>query len=209
MGCAPNHRSIPVESTGIASVVVTRRLRAVGIRDRSIIPASPWQNGFAERLIGSIRRECVDHIIVLGEAHLRRILISYAVYYNSVKTHRSLHKDAPIVRPIRQIGIVRSHPILGGLHHHSSGFEFSVHTAEDRPHPADLRPIAERNQRPKRSGAIFLQASTSPCTTPTDLSKASRSLPASSISTMRSTPFDPITTGTPTYMSFTPYSPLR
>ena len=67
----------------------------------------------------------------------------------------------------------------------------------------------ERNQRPSRSGAIFLQASTRPCTAPTDLSNASRSLPASSISTMRSTPFDPITTGTPTYMSFTPYSPLR
>src|ERR1700736_7061127 len=65
------------------------------------------------------------------------------------------------------------------------------------------------HQRPSRSGAIFLQASISPCTAPTDLSKASRSLPASSISTMRSTPFDPITTGTPTYMSFTPYSPLR
>ncbi len=91
----------------------------------------------------------------------------------------------------------------------TSGFEFSVHTAEDRPHLADLRPIAERNQRPKRSGAIFLQASTKPCTAPTDLSNASRSLPASSISTMRSTPFDPMTTGTPTYMSFTPYSPLR
>src|SRR6266571_8024073 len=69
--------------------------------------------------------------------------------------------------------------------------------------------IARRNQRPSRSGAIFLQASTRPCTAPTDLSNASRSLPASSISTTRSTPFDPITTGTPTYMSFTPYSPER
>src|SRR6202795_5020096 len=67
----------------------------------------------------------------------------------------------------------------------------------------------ECDQRPSKSGAIFLQASTRPCTAPTDLSNASRSLPASSISTMRSTPFDPITTGTPTYMSFTPYSPLR
>src|SRR5215470_17744975 len=65
------------------------------------------------------------------------------------------------------------------------------------------------NHRPSKSGAIFLQASTSPCTAPTDLSKASRSLPASSISTMRSTPLPPITTGTPTYMSFTLYSPLR
>jgi transposase InsO family protein len=102
----------------IYGAVVTRRLRAMGIRDKPIAPASPWQNGFAERLIGSICRECVDHIIVLGEAHLRRILISYAAYYNSVRTHRSLHKDAPIFRPIQQIGIIRSHPILGGLHHH-------------------------------------------------------------------------------------------
>jgi transposase InsO family protein len=64
--------------------VVTRRLRAMGIRDKPTAPASPWQNGFAERLIGSIQRECVDHIIVLGEAHLRRILKSYADYYNPV-----------------------------------------------------------------------------------------------------------------------------
>jgi len=62
----------------IYGAVVTRRLRAMGIRDKPIAPASPWQNGFVERLIGSIRRECVDHIIVLGEAHLRRILKSYA-----------------------------------------------------------------------------------------------------------------------------------
>jgi len=102
----------------IYGTVVTRRLRAMGIRDKPIAPASPWQNGFAERLIGSIRRECLDHIIVFGEAHLRRILISYAAYYNSVRTHRSLHKDAPIFRPIQRIGIIRSHPILGGLHHH-------------------------------------------------------------------------------------------
>jgi transposase InsO family protein len=102
----------------IYGAVVTRRLRAMGIRDKPIAAASPWQNGFAERLIGSIRRECLDHIIVSGETHLRRILISYAAYYNSVRTHRSLNKDAPIFRPIQQIGIIRSHPILGGLHHH-------------------------------------------------------------------------------------------
>src|ERR1700681_5040750 len=80
----------------VYGAVVTRRLRAMGIRDKPIAAASPWQNGFAERLIGSIRRECVDHVIVLGEAHLRRILISYAAYYTSVRTHRSLNKDAPI-----------------------------------------------------------------------------------------------------------------
>jgi Integrase core domain len=62
--------------------VVARRLRAMGIRDKPTASASPWQNGFVERLIGSIRRECVDHIIVLGEMHLRRVLKSYADYYN-------------------------------------------------------------------------------------------------------------------------------
>jgi transposase InsO family protein len=65
---------------------VTRRLRAMGIRDKPTAPASPWQNGFAERLIGSIRRECLDHIIVLGEEHLRRTLKNYAAYYNGVRT---------------------------------------------------------------------------------------------------------------------------
>ena len=64
---------------------VTRRLRAMSIRDKPIAPGSPWQNGFAERLIGSIRRECVDHIVVLGEAHLRRILTKYATYYNELR----------------------------------------------------------------------------------------------------------------------------
>jgi transposase InsO family protein len=102
----------------IYSAVVTRRLRAMGIRDKPIAPASPWQNGFTERLIGSIRRECLDHIIVMGEAHLRRTLISYAAYYNSVRTHRSLHKDAPIWRPVQRTGVITSNPILGGLHHH-------------------------------------------------------------------------------------------
>src|SRR5258705_8443142 len=70
----------------------------MGIRDKPTAPASPWQNGFAERLIGSIRRECVDHIIVLGEVHLRQILQSYARYYNDIRTHRSLNKDAPVSR---------------------------------------------------------------------------------------------------------------
>jgi transposase InsO family protein len=102
----------------IYGAVVTRRLRAMGIRDKPIAPASPWQNCFAERLIGSIRRECLDHILVLGEAHLRRILNSYADYYNGVRTHRSLHKDAPVFRAFQLTGIIRSHPILGGLHHH-------------------------------------------------------------------------------------------
>jgi hypothetical protein len=80
--------------------------------------ASPWQNGFAERLIGSIRRECLDHIVVFGEAHLRRILRSYAHYCNDIRTHRSLDKDAPASRPVQRTGSISSHAILGGLHHH-------------------------------------------------------------------------------------------
>ena len=98
--------------------VVPRRWRAMGIRDKPTARASPWQNGFAERLIGSIRRECLDHVIIWGEPHLRRILRSYGNYYNNMRTHRSLNKDAPISRPIQRTGIISSHPILGGLHHH-------------------------------------------------------------------------------------------
>jgi transposase InsO family protein len=97
--------------------VVLRRIRAMGIRDKPIALGSPWQNGFAERLIGSIRRECLDHLIVLGEAQLRRILQGYADYYNNIRTHRSLAKDAPAFRAVQRIGIIASHAILGGLHH--------------------------------------------------------------------------------------------
>ena len=103
---------------GAFGAAVMRRLRAMGIRDKPIAPASPWQNAIAERLIGSIRRECVDHLIVFGERHLRRILRHYAYYYNEVRTHRSLNKDAPIFRAIQRIGIIESHAVLGGLHQH-------------------------------------------------------------------------------------------
>jgi transposase InsO family protein len=102
----------------VYGAAVTRRLRAMGIRDKPIAPGSPWQNGFAERLIGSIRRECIDHLVVLGEAHLRRILTKYAAYYNELRTHRSLNKDAPIHRAIQYVGDIVSAPVLGGLHHH-------------------------------------------------------------------------------------------
>jgi transposase InsO family protein len=101
----------------IYGAVVTRRLRAMGIRDKPIAPASPWQNGFAERLIGSIRRECLDHVIILGEAHLRRIMKSYARYYNGFRTHRSLNKDTPNSRPVQRSGPISSYAILAGLHH--------------------------------------------------------------------------------------------
>ena len=79
----------------------TRRLRAMGIRDRPTAPRSPWQNGHAERLIGSIRRECLDHVIVFGERHLRHVLRAYAHYYNGVRTHLSLAKDSPLTRSVQ------------------------------------------------------------------------------------------------------------
>jgi transposase InsO family protein len=96
---------------------VTRRLRAMGIRDRPITPRSPWQNGHVERLIGSIRRECLDHLVVLGEGHLRYLLASYLTYYNGVRTHLALDKDAPLHRPAQTSGRIASVSWLGGLHH--------------------------------------------------------------------------------------------
>lgn len=96
---------------------VRRRLAAMGIRDHPIAPRSPWQNGHAERLIGSIRRECLDHMVILGEEHLRRVLATYADYYNESRPHLSLAKDAPRHRPIQTTGVIVGTPILGGLHH--------------------------------------------------------------------------------------------
>jgi transposase InsO family protein len=93
------------------------RLRSMGIRDRPTSPRSPWQNGYVERLIGLIRRECIDHIIVLGERHLRHVLQSYMKYYNKVRTHLSLDKDAPVSRTIERTGHILCLPVLGGLHH--------------------------------------------------------------------------------------------
>jgi transposase InsO family protein len=78
----------------------------MGIRDKPIAPGSPWQNAFTERLIGSIHRECVDHTVILGEAHLRRVLNSYARHYNASRIHRSLSNDAPFPRPIERLGVL-------------------------------------------------------------------------------------------------------
>src|SRR5476649_2828390 len=97
--------------------VFTARIRAMGIRDRPTSFRAPWQNGCVERLIGSIRRECTDHLIVVNEEHLRRILAKFAAYYNHARTHTSLGKDAPYTRPIERFGHVVAHPILGELHH--------------------------------------------------------------------------------------------
>jgi transposase InsO family protein len=93
------------------------RVRAMGIRDRPTSFRSPWQNGYVERLIGSVRRECTDHLIAFNAEHLQRILAKYATYYNEVRTHVSLGKDAPCTRPIERFGDIVAYPILGGLHH--------------------------------------------------------------------------------------------
>ena len=89
----------------------------MGIRDKPIAPGAPWQNAYAERLIGTIRRECLDHVIVLGESHLRGLLAKFAAYYNQSRIHQSLDKDSPFHRAIERVGVIASQPLLGGLHH--------------------------------------------------------------------------------------------
>ena len=93
------------------------RVRVMGIRDRPISPGSPWQNGIAERLIGTLRRGCLDQMLIFGETHLRCVLSSYMSYYNAARTHLSLKKDAPLKRAIQRAGTIVAIPVLGGLHH--------------------------------------------------------------------------------------------
>jgi transposase InsO family protein len=91
---APRH--LIRDRDGAFGPAYTRCVRAMGIRDHPTAPRSPWQNGYVEHFIGSIRRECVDHLVVFDEAHLRRVLKNYAPYYNRVRTHLSLDKNAPV-----------------------------------------------------------------------------------------------------------------
>jgi transposase InsO family protein len=97
--------------------VFTARVKAMGIRDQPITPGSPWQNGAAERLIGSLRRECLDQLLIFGEEHLRRVLADYAAYYNQTRPHLTLQKDAPLRRAVQRFGSIVAVPVLGGLHH--------------------------------------------------------------------------------------------
>ena len=96
------------------------RVDGLGIEQVLTAPRSPWQNPFVERIIGSIRRECLDHVIVLDERHLKRILRKYVDYYHSCRTHLSLEKDAPEPRRVESpaMGKVRAIPKVGGLHHY-------------------------------------------------------------------------------------------
>ena len=97
--------------------VFKRRIRAMGIRDHPVAFRSPWQNGYVERVIGSIRRECLDHLILINEDHLHRVLSEYVNHYNNCRTHRSLAKDTPNHRRVERGGSIIVHPILCGLHH--------------------------------------------------------------------------------------------
>jgi transposase InsO family protein len=96
-----------------------QRVKGMGIREVLTAPQSPWQNPFAERLIGSIRRECLNHVFVLGERHLRHLLTRYFAYYHQARTHLALDKDAPDPRPIQlpATGKIVQRPEVGGLHH--------------------------------------------------------------------------------------------
>ena len=91
----------------------------MGVPEVLSSPSSPWQNPYVERLIGSIRRECLNHVIVLGEKHLRRMLGAYLAYYHGSRTHLSLEKDAPTPRRVQHVseGAVIAFPAVGGLHH--------------------------------------------------------------------------------------------
>ena len=91
----------------------------MGIEEVLTAPQRPWQNPFVERLIGSIRRECLNHVLVLGERHLHRILARYFAYYHQVGTHLALGEDAPDLRPIElpATGKIVQLPEVGGLHH--------------------------------------------------------------------------------------------
>jgi transposase InsO family protein len=105
------------DNDGAYGQAFRRRVRAMGIRDRPISPRSPWQNPYAERLIGTLRRDCLDHVLIFGVQHLLRLLASYSRYYNETRTHLSLDKDTPLGRAVQRSGTIMSVPILSGLHH--------------------------------------------------------------------------------------------
>ena len=106
------------DNDGIYSDEFKGAIKRFGLKDKPTAPRSPWQNPFAERVIGTLRRECLDHMIVLSEKHLYTILHEYIFeYYNISRTHMSLEKDSPEHRPIQKDGEIVSKPILGRLHH--------------------------------------------------------------------------------------------
>jgi len=105
------------DNDGAYGQAFTSRVRAMGIRDRPTSPRSPWQNPYVERLIGTLRRDCLDHVLIFGERHLRRVLTFYSLYYNETRTHLGLSKDTPRRRAVQRSGTIVTTQVLSGLHH--------------------------------------------------------------------------------------------
>ena len=118
-GDGPEPRYLLRDRDGAYGDDFRRVVRAIGIQEILTAPQSPWQNPYAERVIGSIRRECLDHLIVLSEDHLRWILREYVRYYNETRPHLSLERNAPMPRSVElsALGAVVAVPQVGGLHH--------------------------------------------------------------------------------------------
>jgi transposase InsO family protein len=135
-------RYIIRDRDGAYAEAFIRRLTAMGIRDRPISARSPWQNGLAERLIGSIRRDCLDHVVIFGEQHLRHLLNSYQEYYNKSRTHLSLKKDAPIPRDAQRAGRVRAN--LGWA---SPSVHSSLSIRQRHGPVFQIQPVPERNAK--------------------------------------------------------------
>ena len=114
---APNH--LLRDRDGKYGEEFVRRVESLGIKQVLISTRSPWQNPYVERIIGSIRRECVDHVIIFNERHLRRVLKEYFTYYHGHRTHLGLAKDCPRPRPVEppDLGPISTEPMVGGLHH--------------------------------------------------------------------------------------------
>ena len=115
----PRRTSQAWDRDGSYGAVFRSRLQAMAINEVLTAPRSPWRNAYAERVIGTIRRECLDHVMVLSERHLRRILSSYFDYYHRSRTRLSLVKDCPEPRPVHppDAGKIIAFPQVGGLHH--------------------------------------------------------------------------------------------
>jgi len=140
-----------------------QRVQAMGIHEVLTAPRSPWQNAYAERLVGSIRRECLDHVIVLNEPSLRRILRSYFDYYQRSRTHLAVGKDAPESRAVQppELGLVIELPQVGGLHHRYEQRAASRITPKPKLRLHGLEAAIWRHDSWRKFHALFKRRSTS------------------------------------------------
>src|SRR5262245_59318569 len=136
----------------------TNRVRAMGIRDRPISPRSPWQNPYAERLIGTLRRDCLDHVLIFGERHLRGVLTLYSLYYNETRTHLGLGKDAPLRRAVHRSGAIVTEPSCADCITATCGYDFREGQQKVL-HQQNIRPIVHLRQAEPYAAGGHLQAS--------------------------------------------------